>query len=111
MTWRSLSTPAREIHKHSEIEGLIDLPTNGYSIANLIEQYLRLGSIPLLDRLRGEETSERMFATLPSIGKQLSHRIHEQLEIETLPELAAEVQDGRLEGVPGIGWKRVQAIR
>ena len=76
-----------KILEHDGVDGLIDLPTIGHSIANLIEQYLRFGRIPMLDRLRGEETIERLFATLPSIGPQLSHRIHEELQIETLPEL------------------------
>jgi Helix-hairpin-helix domain len=111
VTLRSLPTPVRAILQQDGIDGLIDLPTIGHSIANLIEQYLRLGRIPLLDRLRGEETVERMFATLPGIGPELSHRIHEHLEIETLPELAAAARDGRLEKVPGIGRKRVRAIR
>ncbi len=110
-TVSTLSTPVRTILEQDGIVGLIDLPTIGNSIANLIEQYIRLGRIPLLDRLRGEEVTERLFATLPSIGPQLSHRIHENLEIETLPELYAAALDGRLAGVPGIGKKRVQAIR
>jgi hypothetical protein len=110
-TLSTLSTPVRRILEQEGIVGLIDLPTIGNSIANLIEQYIRLGRIPLLDRLRGEEVTERLFATLPSIGPELSHRIHEHLQIETLPELYAAALDGRLAGVPGIGKKRVQAIR
>ena len=110
-TLHTLATPARTIFEQEGLRGLIDLPTIGQSIANLIEQYLRLGCMPLLDRLRGEETTERLFASLPSIGPQLSHRIHDHLGIETLPELYAAALDGRLSQVPGIGHKRVQAIR
>ncbi|EMI18071.1 DNA polymerase family X protein [Rhodopirellula maiorica SM1] len=110
-TLRSLATPVRNIMLHDGVVGLIELPTIGHSIANLIEQYLRLGRIPLLDRLRGEETAERLFATLPSIGSELAHRIHEELEIETLLELWAAAKDGRLEKVPGLGRKRIRAIR
>lgn len=36
-----------------KVEGLVALPAIGTSIANLIEQKLRLGRMPLLDRLRG----------------------------------------------------------
>ncbi|GAA4472928.1 helix-hairpin-helix domain-containing protein [Novipirellula rosea] len=110
-TLHSLATPVRNIMLHEGVMGLIDLPTIGHSIANLIEQYLRLGRIPLLDRLRGDETAERLFATLPSIGPELAHRIHEELEIETLLELWAAAKDGRLEKVPGMGRKRIRAIR
>lgn len=110
-TLRTLPTPVRVIFEHDGLAGLIDLPTIGHSIANLIEQFLRSGRILLLDRLRGEESAERAFSTLPSIGPELSHRIHEQLQIETLPELYSAAEDGRLAKVTGIGRKRIRAIR
>lgn len=108
---RHMKTPVRQVLLRDGIQGLIALPTVGQSIAHLIEQYLRMGRIPLLDRLRGEEAPERLFATLPGLGPGLSHRIHEQLEIETLAELLAAIQDGRLALVPGIGARRVQLLQ
>ncbi len=109
-TLRELRYPVRDVLDDEGVGGLVALPTIGRSIANVIEQYLRTGRIPLLDRLRGEDAAERIFATLPGVGPELSHRIHEQLEIETLPELMAAVGDGRLEKVPGMGRKRVHSI-
>jgi hypothetical protein len=41
----------------------------------------------------------------------LARRIHEQLEIETLAELQAAANDGRLAKVPGMGRKRIRAVR
>lgn len=108
---QQMQQPVREVLARDGIEGLVALPTIGRSIAHLIEQYLRMGRMPLLDRLRGEETPERLFATLPGVGPELSRRIHEQLEIETLGELLAAIQDGRLDLVPGIGSKRIQMLR
>ncbi len=109
-TARRLNRPLREILEHDGLEGLIALPTVGTSIANLIEQQLRLGRMPLLDRLRGEASAEQYFTTLPGIGAELSHRIHEYLHVETLPELYAAARQGRLAEVPGIGRKRARAI-
>jgi hypothetical protein len=91
--------------------GLIKLPTIGHSIASLIESAIHVGRIPLLDRLRGQSNAEHFFATLPGIGPQLSHRIYEHLHIETLAELRTAVSDGRLERVPGLGRKRIEAVR
>ena len=110
-TVRHLEVPLREIFEREGIDGLISIPTVGQSIAHVIEQYLRSGRMVLLDRLRGEETAERLFASLPGLGRELAHRIHEQLEIETLPELMAALADGRLQKVPGMGKKRLRAIR
>jgi hypothetical protein len=108
---RQLTRSLRETLEHDGVEGLTALPTIGVSIANLIEQHLRLGRMPLLDRLRGEASAEHYFATLPGIGPELSHRMHEYLHVETLPELYAAALDGRLDQVPGIGRKRAIAIR
>lgn len=108
---KTLPLSVRDIVEQDGVDGLIALPTVGQSIAHLIEQYLRSGRIGLLDRLRGDEIAERVFESLPGVGEELAHRIHEQLQIETLPELMAALADGRLQRVPGMGRKRLQAIR
>ncbi len=110
-TVRTLASPLRVILQHDGLAGLIAIPTIGQSIARLIDQDLRLGRMPLLDRLRGEVSAEQYFTSLPGIGPQLSQRIHEYFHVETLPELAAVVEQGRLDRVPGIGRKRSRAIR
>ena len=110
-TIADLDVPVRSAFEHDGTDGLVALPTIGTSIASLIEQFLETGHIRLLDRLRGDDRAEKLFGTVPSLGHELSRRIHEHLEIETLPELFASANDGRLEKVPGIGRKRVQAVR
>ena len=108
---KRFTTPIRDIFEWNGIPGLIALPTIGRSIAHRIEEYLQSGHIPLLDRLRGDETAERVFATLPGVGDKLSQRLHEQLGIESLPELLEAIDEGRLEQVAGMGRKRVRTIR
>jgi DNA polymerase (family 10) len=49
--------------------------------------------------------------TLPGIGLELASRLHEQLGVESLPELEAAAYDGRLAKVPCMGPKRVRAIQ
>lgn len=48
---------------------------------------------------------------MPDIGPELARRIHEQLGIETLAELETAANDGRLAEVPGMGRKRIRAVR
>jgi hypothetical protein len=91
--------------------GLQSLPGIGASLANSIEHLIHDGRLPLLDRLRGEHAPERLLATVADIGPKLAARIHQDLGIETLPELAAAAQDGRLATVAGMGKKRLQAVR
>jgi DNA polymerase (family 10) len=87
------------------------LPGIGRSLANAIDHLAWSHRLPLLERLRGEQVPERMFATVPNIGKALAKRIHDHLGIETLAELEAAAHDGRLAQVPGMGNKRIQAVR
>ena len=75
------------------------------------QHYFRSHRIPLLERLRGEDTAERQIASLPTVGPELARRIHQRLHIDTLPQLLAAANDGTLSQVPGIGEKRIEAIR
>lgn len=91
--------------------GLIRLPTIGTSIAAALAHMVRTGKLPLLERLRGEDAAERLFATVADVGPKLAQRIHEQLGIQTLWELETAANDGRLAEVPGMGKKRLRAVR
>ncbi|TWU46691.1 helix-hairpin-helix domain-containing protein [Rubripirellula reticaptiva] len=109
-TIAGLPSPIRALLDHDGITGLVSLPTIGHSTAALVETYLRIGHMPLLDRLRGVANAEAYFTTLPGIGPELSHRIYDTLHVETLPELFAAAKQGRLKEVSGLGRKRIQAI-
>lgn len=110
-TLRGLKRPVQEIVPAEGHQGLIQLEGIGRSIAHSIEQLLRTGRMPLLQRLRGESAPIRVFATVADIGPKLADRIHEALGIESLSELQAAALDCRLARVPGFGGKRVQAVR
>jgi hypothetical protein len=106
-----LKVTASEILDSEGTAGLMKLQGVGRGLANHIKQLIDTGHLPLLDRLRGDYRAERMFATVPDIGPELAHRIHEHLHVENLFELKAAADDGRLAAVPGMGPKRVRAVR
>ncbi len=110
-TVRALNEPVWQVLEREGIEGLRRLPGIGQSLGHTISHLIQNERLPLLERLRGESVPERMFATVADIGPKLAHRIHEELGIETLGELAAVARDGRLARVPGIGPKRLRAVR
>ncbi len=110
-TIRGLAGSAAHILAAEGVAGLIRLPAIGRSLAHSIDHIVRTRRLPLLERLRGEDVAERSFATVPDIGPELARRIHEQLGIETLRELQAAANDGRLAEVPGMGRKRIRAVR
>jgi hypothetical protein len=110
-TVRGLAQPVRDLLQQEGLNGLRRLPGIGQSLAHAIDDLVHTGSLPMLDRLRGEHAAEQMFATVADIGPKLAARIHETLGIETLAELEAAAGAGRLAAVPGMGEKRIQAVR
>jgi hypothetical protein len=110
-TCRALPGPLGVILAREGTKGLERLPAVGKSIAASIAEFLATGRLRLLDRLEGEISPEALFATLPGVGEELARRIHETLLVDTLEELEVAAHDGRLEEVPGIGERRVHAIR
>lgn len=92
------------------LEGLERLPGVGHSIALAIEEILRTGHWLQLDRLRGSLNPEQVFRSIPGVGPELARRIHDVLDVETLPGLELAAHDGRLEQVPGVGPRRAGMI-
>jgi putative hydrolase len=110
-TLDTLQAPLWHTAEAEGTAGLERFPTIGRSIAGSLAHMIRTGKFPLLERLRGEDAAERLFATVADVGPKLAQRIHEHLGIETLWELEAAAQDGRLAQVPGMGKKRLRAVR
>jgi hypothetical protein len=94
-----------------EGEKLEDLPDIGKSIGGAIREFVHTGRLAFLERLEGELSPEDLFTTVPGIGEELAKRIYSELHIETLEDLEMAAHDGRLEKVPGMGHRRVTAVR
>lgn len=93
------------------VEGLTALAHVGRSIASAIAEMVHTGRWVQLERLRGTLDAEKLFQTVAGIGPGLAADIHEHLRVDTLEALEAAAYDGRLEKVPGIGRRRLEAIR
>ncbi len=103
--------PVWRIYQTSGLEGLEELPCIGRTISRALQQMIRGGRWALLERLQGKHVVEDAFASVPNIGPKLAKRIHDELGIETLVELQAAAWDGRLRRLPGMGEKRIRAVR
>lgn len=91
--------------------GLRKLPGIGISLATATAKLLRQGKLPKLERLRRVGSGEKLFQTLPGVGPELAKRVEQTLGAKTLDEVYAAAWDGRLRRVPGLGNKRLRAIR
>lgn len=110
-TVRAHSIPLWRLYEGGGIAALEQLPGVGRTISRALQQMIRGGDWPLLERLRGSRVAERAFASVPGIGPQLARRIHDELQIETLAELQAAAWDGSLARLEGFGEKRLRGVR
>jgi len=109
-TLRHLRGSVAEILRQQGEPGLRKLPGIGESLARSIATLLMIGTLPMLNRLRGETDSELLLASVPGIGKQLAARLRRDLRIRTLEQLEAAAHDGRLKDIAGIGEKKLAGI-
>jgi putative hydrolase len=91
-TLRQATRPASEILDTEGQPGLERLPGIGHALSRAIEHLVRTGRLPLLERLRGEHAGWAGLTTVGGIGRELAHRIHEQLGIDT----PGGIGDGRV---------------
>ena len=109
-TVRRLPQPVNEIFEREGLEGLRSLPGVGDRIAVAIRDILRIGRLPMLDRLRGEADPVELLQTVPGIGPVNAQRLHDDLGVDSLEDLEAAAHDGRLVQFAGLGHKRVTGI-
>jgi DNA polymerase (family X) len=109
ITVRGLERPVSEMLKQGGRNSLRELPGIGDRLAFTLEQLVLTGHIQHLEGLG--ERAEDLFATVPGLGSEMAHRIHEVLGVETLEDLERAAHDGRLAKVPGMGEKRLRGIR
>jgi putative hydrolase len=101
----------REVAEADGPAGLVAIPNIGRGIASAIIEIVATGRWSRLDRLRGELDAGRLFQSVPGVGPTLAERIHDRIKIDRLEELEVAAHDGRLEAVPGVGRRRVAAMR
>lgn len=110
-TLEALDVDARELLREEGLDGLIALPAIGIGLASAIDEIARTGRLARLDRLRGTADPEALLRSVPGIGTELARRIHADLHVDTLEDLEIAAHDGTLAELPGMGPRRVAAIR
>ncbi len=104
-----LERPVTQIVAEEGRAGLESLPDVGSSLAYTIEGLVRTGEFRTLRPEGGHIDPERLLTSLPGVGPQLAHQLHERLGVNTLEELEKAAHEGRLAQV-GIGPKRLRGL-
>ena len=92
-------------------EAIDALPGIGAGLASAIADLVVTGRLAVLERLRGRSDPVSLLASLPGIGPVWADRVHHELGIGSLEDLELAAHDGRLEGMKGMGPKRLEGIR
>ena len=92
------------------IKGLVALPGIGEGIARSIYEYVATGHMSRLENLRGAADPVELFRSIPTVGRALAERIHDELHVDSLEALENAVHEGQLHKVSGLGSKRREAI-
>lgn len=107
---RRLPKSLAEIWQAQGEEGLRAVVGVGERLATSLRTLIMTGHLPMLDRLRGEADPLALLESVPGIGRALAQRLHRDFEIDSLEDLEAAAHDGRLEGLAGIGKKKLAGI-
>ena len=110
-TVAQLARNVRDIFDEQGVAGLDALPGIGPRIAAAIAEILITGRWGQLQHLRGEADPAALLRTIPGVGAETAHLVHEALGVETLEALEVAAHDGRLERLPRIGARRAASIR
>ena len=106
-----LPQPATVLMARGGRKALETLPAVGRAIAAALAEMMVTGRWSQLDRLRGSLVPEALFMSIPGIGPALASRICSELHLESFADLEMAAYDGRLDGVPGFGQRRLAMAR
>jgi hypothetical protein len=109
MTLERMDRPVEEILAERGRAGLEAIPTVGKSLAYSVEALLRDGELKTVTPADSAREPDRLFASLPGVGKKLAEDLRDRLGLRTLDELLAAAEAGRLAEV-GVGPKRLTAL-
>ena len=109
-TLDNLGQNVADLMQAKGIKGLVALPGIGEGIARSIYEYVATGRMSRLENLKGAADPVELFRSIPTVGRALAERIHDQLHVDSLEALENAVRDGQLDQVEGLGNKRREAI-
>lgn len=91
---------------------LTDIPGIGKDLAGKISEYLTTGKIAALEELT-KIVPEGVLELLevPSIGPKTAQMLYKTLHLKSIAELNEAIQQGRLNGLPGIKEKSIENIQ
>src|SRR3954451_11902329 len=105
---REAGVSVAELQRQGRAEELAGV---GKTIAEKIGALLEGGSIPSSDKLKQRIPSGLIEVTrMPGLGPKRARQLHEQIGVESLDDLRAVAEAGRLKDLPGFGKKAEENV-
>ncbi|MFJ8200380.1 DNA polymerase/3'-5' exonuclease PolX [Streptomyces sp. NPDC096152] len=96
---------------HLDAHGLREIPNVGRSIADKVLEYLRTGSVAVVEERRAKiPAGVRELIAIPTLGPKKALRLHQDLHICSVDELAAAIASDALRDLKGFGAKTQENI-
>jgi DNA polymerase (family 10) len=108
-TVEDLTRPIRSMVQ--EGEDLAELPAIGNDIAGHITELLQTGRIGRLEEVAAQFPRSLVeLMRLDGVGPKKARKLFDELDIRTVEDLAAAIDEGRVEALSGFGKKSAQKI-
>lgn len=103
---QDISTYANDINTLDQLKGI------GESIAGKIMEYIKTGRIRTYERLKKQVPEELLdLMDINGFGPATVKQLHEKLKVNTRQELVNAIIAGGLEGIRGLGPKKIEHIK
>ena len=91
---------------HLDADGLRDIPNVGRSIAEKVLEFLRTGTVSVVEERRARiPAGVRELITIPTLGPKKAMRLYEDLHVSSVSELADAIAADALHDLKGFGEK------
>ncbi len=108
---RSITSLGEDITSVKERGELTTIPGIGKGLAEVINDYLETGEVPLLKELRTRVPVKVLeLDAIPGVGPKTIQLVYEKLGITDLEGLERAALEGKLSGLPGLGKKTEEQI-
>jgi DNA polymerase (family X) len=95
-----------------DLAGLRQIPGVGASIAAKITEFQQTGTVAALEGLRAEiPDGVRELTAIPALGPKRAYQLYADLQISSVAELAAAIDEGRLRDLKGFGVRSEEKLR
>ncbi len=109
---RLLEDMTVDVRKAVEDGSIANMTGIGKSSRKIIEDFVRTGSSPDVEELKSSIPAGLIpMLQIPGLGPKTISLFWKQRQITSIDELKAAIETGKLEGLKGIGAKKIQTIK